>query len=206
MTKPYEVKNERKTEHDIDSIFTDRWSPRSLSNEGFTEKDLMTLFEAARWTPSSSNRQPWRFLYAMHGTKEFKKFFGLLDDFNILWTKNSGALIVLISRNNSEKKEGEDKEKPDKLHSFGTGSALISLMLQARMKNLIAHGMAGFDYDKARKDLKIPDGYTVEAMIAVGTQGNIEDLHERMQKSEKPNQRKPLKEIIASGDFPKEWK
>ena len=73
----------------------------------------------------------------------------------------------------------------------------MSLVLQAKMKNLVAHGMEGFNYEKARELLKVPEDYAVECMIAVGTQGNIEDLHERMQKSEKPNERKPLNQIIA---------
>jgi nitroreductase len=204
MTLPYEVKNERRKENEVDKIFIDRWSPRAISNKDFTEKDLMTLFEAARWTASSSNIQPWRFLYAMHGTKDFDKYFDFLMEFNQMWTKNAGALIVLISKNNTANKEG--KEVPDPMHSFSAGSALTSFLLQARIKNLVAHGMGGFDKDKAKKELNIPNDYTVEAMIAVGTQGNIEDLPERMQKSEKPNQRKPLKEIIMKGSFKKGWR
>jgi len=99
MTKPYSVPNKRKVDYPIDKIFLDRWSPRSLSYEDFLEDDLKTLFEAARWTPSSSNAQPWRFLYAMNGSEEWNKFFGLLGEFNQLWCNNAGALIVLVSRN-----------------------------------------------------------------------------------------------------------
>lgn len=199
MTKPYEIPNERKSEYLIDKIFLERWSPRSISYENFSEKDLLTLIEAARWTPSSSNVQPWRFIYAMYGSEEWKKFYDFLDDFNHIWCKTVGALIVVISKKNSE--DG----KPYKLHSFSAGSAFMSLALQARMKNLVAHGMAGFDYEKARKVLNIPSEFSVECMIAVGTQGKIEELHERMQKSEKPNQRKSLKEIASKAEFPRDW-
>lgn len=199
MTKPYEVENERKSEYLIDKLFLERWSPRAISSENFTEKDLFSLIEAARWTPSSSNVQPWRFIYAMHNSKEWNKLYNLLDDFNNIWCKTAGALIVVISKKTS------DAGQFYKLNSFSAGSAFMSLALQARMKNLIAHGMAGFDYEKAKKELKIPDDFSVECMIAVGAQGNVEELHERMQKSEKPNQRKPFKEIAAEGEFPKEW-
>ena len=200
MTKPYEVSNERKPEHPIDKIFLERWSPRSISHENFTEKDLFSLIEAARWTPSSSNVQPWRFIYTMHNSKEWNKFYDLLDDFNNIWCKTAGALIVLISKKTS------DDGKPYKLNSFSAGSAFMSLAFQARMKNLIAHGMQGFDYEKARKVLNIPEDFSVECMIALGSQGKVEELHERMQKSEKPNQRKPFKEIANKGQFPKDWK
>src|SRR3989344_5797969 len=199
MTKPYSVPNNRKSEFPIDKIFLERWSPRSLSNENFTEEELLTLIEAARWTPSSSNVQPWRFLYAMHNTSEFKIFFELLGDFNKMWCKTAGALLVLIS-----KKISDDGE-PNNLYSFSAGSAFMSFALQARMENLVAHGMAGFDYGKAKLILKIPENYSVECMIAVGKQGNIEDLHERMQSSEKPNERKSLQEISARGIFPDDW-
>lgn len=200
MTKPYDVKNERKAGNEIDKIFTNRWSPRSVSKEDFTKEDLMSLFEAARWAPSSSNNQPWRFLYSINGDKNWDKFFGLLAEFNQMWCKNAGALIVVSSKKTNDK--GEDY----KTHSFDAGAAWENLALQARMKGLIAHGMGGFDYDKARKELDIPDDYQVEAMLAVGSQGNVEDLHERMQKSEKPNERKSINETVSDGSFPDKWK
>lgn len=194
MVKPYSLKNFRKSQYPINSIFTKRWSPRSMSGEKITKKELLSLFEAARWAPSSSNIQPWRFIYGLKGSKEFEKLFSLLDDFNVLWCKNASALVLIISYN---KKPKNGKFNP--LHSFDTGSAWMSLALQARMDGLIAHGMAGFDYSKARKLFKIPKDYSVEAMIAIGKQGEIKDLHERMQKSEKPNSRKKVEEFVGEG-------
>jgi nitroreductase len=199
MTKPYEVKNERKTEHKVDKIFLDRWSPRALSKE-IKEEDLLSLFEAARWSPSSDNLQPWRFLYSINGDKNWNNFFDLLVDFNKLWCKNAGALILVLS------KKTYPGGKPDHFASFGAGSAWMSLALQARMKNLIAHGMAGFDKDKAKKVLKISEDYNIEAMVAVGAQGDIGDLHENLQKMETPNSRRPLKDSITKGSFPEGWK
>lgn len=195
MTKPYKIENERKPEHDVNEIFIKRWSPRAISKESFSEEKLMSLFEAARWAPSSSNIQPWRFLYAMNGDENWDTFFGLLIEFNQMWTKDAGALVVVLS------KKTDDEGKPNAIHSFDTGSAWMSLALQARMKNLVAHGMAGFDYEKAREILNIPDDYNVEAMIAIGTQGEVESLHERMQKSEKPNERKHVEEFAFKGKF-----
>lgn len=200
MVKPYDVKNEREPDHEINAIFTDRWSPRSISKKDFTEKDLMSLFEAARWAPSSSNNQPWRFLYSLNGDDNWEVFYGLLAEFNQMWCKTAGALIVVSSKKTNDK--GDDY----KTHSFDAGAAWENLALQARMKGLIAHGMGGFDYDKARKELGIPKDYEVEAMFAVGSQGQVEDLHERMQKTETPNERKPLKETVSPGKFPKGWK
>ncbi|MEK6926343.1 MAG: nitroreductase family protein [Nanoarchaeota archaeon] len=197
--KPYEVKNERKAEHPVDKIFLDRWSPRSL-NPDMSEKELMSLFEAARWSPSSNNGQPWRFLYARNGTEEWNLFFSLLIDFNKIWCKSAAYLIVLLSRKNFE--DGNY----DRNHSLGAGSAMMSLFLEAKMRNLVAHGMAGFDVEKTRKELEIPEDYFIDCIIAVGAQGEIEgSIPEGMQQSEKPNDKKKVSELVYAGKFPKKW-
>ena len=211
MTKPFSVKNERKADFPINPIFLKRWSPRSLRSD-VSEKELMGLFEAARWAPSSSNEQPWRFLYAKNGSYEWNDFFDLLDDFNKLWCKNAAYLLVLISRNTYMKKKDEKNEdcieKPNKTHSLDSGSAWMSLALQGRENNLIAHAMAGFDYEKARTLLSIPSTHTIECMIAIGKEGEIEkSIPQRMQKSEVPNSRKRVREFIYHGKFPlNDWK
>jgi hypothetical protein len=68
--------------------------------------------------------------------------------------------------------------------------------------NLIAHGMSGFDYAMAKDKLGIPDDCAVEMMIAVGRHGKTEDLPENLREREKPNDRKPLEEIVFEGKFP----
>ena len=76
--------NGRKSDYEIDDIFLKRYSPRALSGEAISKEEIMTLFEAARWAPSSYGVQPWRFIYAMNGTPEFQKFFSFLVEFMIL--------------------------------------------------------------------------------------------------------------------------
>ncbi len=196
--KPYEIPNERKAEYEIDDIFLNRWSPRAMSGEKISKKELTSLFEAARWAPSSFNGQPWRFLYAMRETLEWDLFFDLLIEGNKKWCKNAAALVLIISRKNFEK-----NEKPNRHHSFDSGAAWMSLALQARMKNLVAHGMAGFDVDKSRRILKISEDYNVEAMIAIGKQGEIEDLPSEIREWEKPNSRKKVEEFVIEGKFNK---
>jgi nitroreductase len=200
MTTPYQVKNKRKMDYPVDQVFLDRWSPRSISSKGFTMRNLMSLFEAARWSASSSNGQPWYFMYEMYGGKDWEKFYGLLNEFNQMWTKDAGALLVLISR-----KKFLEGGKVDKLNSFGAGSAFMSLALQARMMGLVTHGMAGFNYSKARKVLGVKKGFEIEAMVAVGSQGKIENLHPRMQKNEKPNNRRRVGEFVSRGGFSGKW-
>jgi nitroreductase len=187
----------RKAGYPIDDALLQRHSPRAMSGETMTTDELMTLFEAARWAPSSYNAQPWRFIYALRDTREFETLFSLLVDFNKNWCKNASALIVTVS-----KKTSGSEDKPNITHSFDTGAAWENLALQASKMNLVAHGMSGFDYDQARAKLGVPNDHTVEMMIAVGKHGKIEDLPEEMREGEAKSDRVPLEEIVFEGKFP----
>lgn len=191
--------NNRTTKYPINDRFLERYSPRAMSGETISKEELMTLFEAARWAPSASNIQPWRFIYAMRDTPEFETILSFLVQFNQDWAKKSAALIVVISQKTSTGSKGETREIPT--HSFDAGSAWENLALQASEMNLIAHGMAGMDYKLAKDKLGVPDDYNVEMMIAIGKHGKIEDLPEPLRARETPSDRKPLKEIVFKGKF-----
>jgi nitroreductase len=188
--------NKRKTNYDVNSIFPKRWSPRALSGEKITKTQLMKLFEAARWSPSSYNNQSWRFIYAMKGTKQFQTLFKILAPPNQVWCKNASVLIVIVS-----KKTFDYNKKPSITHSFDTGAAWMSLALQASMSGLVAHGMQGLDYVKAQKQLNIPKDYQVEAMCAIGKKGKKSLLPKEMQAIEMQSDRKPITKIAFEGKF-----
>lgn len=186
----------REPAHPIDDLFLNRWSPRAMSGEPMTDAELMPLFEAARWAPSSYNAQPWRFLYAKRDTPLWQTFFDLLVEGNQPWCKNAAVLVVVLSR-----KRFERNDKPAPTHSFDAGSAWENLALQAAKNGIVAHGMQGFDYDKAREVLDVPEVFAVEAMIALGKPGNVDDLPEKYRDMEKPSDRKPVAEIAWEGPF-----
>lgn len=190
------VKNERSTRYDIDPIFINRWSPRSMTGESINDETLMSLFEAARWTPSSYNNQPWRFLYTKKNTPNWDIFFNLLLEGNKVWAKNASVLVVVVSRKNFE-----DNEKPAITHQFDAGAAWVNLALEASIRGKVAHGMQGFDYEKAREKLRIPSNFDIMAMIAIGIQGPPENLPPNLQEKEFPNDRKELSEIVMEGVF-----
>ena len=191
-----EILEHRKPGNPINPLIQNRWSPRSMTGEEITDQELMSLFEAARWAPSSYNGQPWRFLYAKRNTPEWQLFHNLMIDFNKEWTKNAAVLLVVISRTTFE-----HNNKPSRTHSYDTGSAWMSLALEGSSRGLVVHGMEGFDYDKARKELEIPEGYQVEAMAAIGKRAPKEKLPPEMQKREFPSARKELNTIICRGKF-----
>jgi nitroreductase len=191
-----EVEHTRKSQYEINPLILNRWSPRSMTGEGITDQDLMGLFEAARWAPSSYNNQPWRFIYAKRDTKHWDTLFNLLVEGNKAWAKNASALIVLIARKNFE-----FNEKPARTNQFDAGAAWENLALEATFRGLATHGMQGFDNEKARKDLEIPDNFDVMAMIAIGRKAPREHLSAELQEREYPSDRKPLKDIVMEGKF-----
>lgn len=186
----------RKPTYNVHSLILNRWSPRSMTGEELTDEVLMSLFEAARWAPSSNNNQPWRFIYAKRNTKHWDRLFNLLVEGNKVWAKNASVLIVVIARKNFE-----HNEKPARTNQFDTGAAWENLALEATFRGLATHGMQGFDYEKARKDLEVPDNFEVVAMIAIGKKGPRHHLPAQLQEREYPNDRKPLKEIVMEGHF-----
>ena len=194
MTKGNQI---RKADYPIDSVFLDRWSPRAMSGEPISEEELFTLFEAARWAPSSFNNQPWRILYARRDTPHWPVFFNLLVEFNQSWAKHAAALALFIS-----KKTFDHNGEPALTHSFDTGAAWENLALQGALKGLVIHGMQGFDYDKARTALNVPEGFNVEAMVVIGKPGPKEDLSEKLQERENPSDRRKLTETAFEGPYP----
>lgn len=187
----------RKADYDITPLLLNRWSPRSMTGEPLPDDELFALFEAARWAPSSYNAQLWRFIIARRQeTDTFERFVNLLTPNNQVWAKNAAALGVIASRTHFE-----HNEKPSVTHAFDTGAAWENLALEASRRGLVAHGMQGFDYQRAQSELHIPAEFDVHAMVAIGRRGPPEKLPEKLQAVEKPNDRRPLREILFNGTF-----
>ncbi len=186
----------RQADHAVTPLFLDRWSPRAMSGEEISPEDLFILFEAARWAPSSMNNQPWRILYARRNSRQWPLFFDLLVDGNKAWCANAAALFVFISQTTFDQ-----SGQPCRTHSFDTGAAWENLALQGSLQGYVVHAMQGFDYERARSDLNIPDGFQVEAMAAVGRPGKPEELSEALQKREAPNERRALAQTVCEGPY-----
>jgi len=186
----------RKSGYPVMELILQRWSSRAMSGELLTNSELMTIFEAARWAPSSYNNQPWRFIYAIKNSPEWNSIFNLLVPFNKLWAKNAAALVVIISAN-----KFTHNNEPSPTHSFDTGAAWANMALQGTSMGLVMHAIEGFDYQKAREELKIPDGFTIEAMLAIGKPARKEVLPLELQEKEVRSGRRPITELIAEGSF-----
>ncbi|MEQ1628543.1 MAG: nitroreductase family protein [Nitrospira sp.] len=192
MDKPAE------TRFPLYDLLKRRWSPRAFSDQPVGPDMLLTLLEAARWAPSSSNEQPWRFVVA---TKEepadYDRLLACLLEGNRKWAYRAPVLILSVTR-----MDFEEDGRPNRHAFHDVGLATENLLLQATALGLVAHPMAGFDIEKARADLKIPSGYEPVAMIAVGYPGELSVLPDYLQQRElKPRERKPLTEIAFSGQW-----
>lgn len=186
----------RTADHPIETLFLRRWSPRAFSSQPISDAELNTLFEAARWAPSTYNEQEWRFLYSRRDDQHWSTFLDILLPANQVWCKNAAVLVVVLS-----KKTFTKNGKPNPVHTFDSGLASMNLMLQATVMDIIAHGMAGFDRDKARSGLGVPDDYAVEAMIAIGRPGDPDQLPPELREREVPTGRKNIAEIAQQGRF-----
>lgn len=192
------VEKFRQPTYEIDPVFLNRWSPRSFLEKEVPQDVLLSLFEAARWAPSAFNLQPWRFILAR--TKEDReKFYPFIGEFNRTWCEKAPVLALIISKVASD-------NGPNRSHSFDTGSAWGHLALEAVKKGLITHPMTGFDFDKAREALNVPEDYAIEALIAIGYQGEKNALPDHLQQREQPSPRRPLEESLFEGGFGQEIK
>jgi nitroreductase len=187
----------RVADHDILPLFTARWSGRAFSGAAVAEPELLRVLEAARWAPSGSNTQPWRFVYAQAGTPEFARFLELLMPANRLWSERAGALVAIVSATTLP--DG----RPHPSHAFDAGAAWMSLSLQAAAMGLVAHAMGGFDRAAAPAALGLPEGYVPHVVVALGHPGDPAALPESLRDRERPNTRSPLSDIAFRGVFRK---
>jgi nitroreductase len=172
-----------------------RWSPRSFSDRDVSAEDLKKIFEAVRWTASSYNEQPWRYLVGMRGSETYKKIFSTLIGFNQGWAVTAPVLILGVAST-----KFTHNGAPNGYGLYDLGAASSYLTLQASELGLKTHQMAGFDQEAARKAFGIPEDYVLGSVIALGYLGEPAALgHEQMISMEvAPRERKPLSELVLS--------
>ena len=180
-------------------LLVERWSPRAFDGSSLPDEDVQVIFEGAGLAPSAFNVQPWRFLYARRGDANWDRFLSLLIPFNASWAKDAGLLVFVVSQTHSF--DGE-KDAPLYSHSFDAGAAWAQLALQATALGYHAHGMTGLEFEKARAELGLPDGFRLEAAVAVGRRAPADVLPEGLCAKEVPSDRRAWTETAFAGNFP----
>jgi nitroreductase len=167
-------------EQPLVDVIQQRRSSRAYAETSIGQEKIQTLFEAARWAPSSNNEQPWSYIYATKDQPElWGKLFDSLMDGNKIWAERAPLLILSMIRKNFV---GSGKPNPSAKYDLGAANAFLSL--QATHLGLNVHQMGGFDREKAKLNLNIPDTHDPAVMLAIGYLGNTELLPAFLQERE----------------------
>lgn len=172
-----EVFNVRKPKPKFSVVkeISERFSPRHFSSEPIPKKDLNSIFEAVRWTPSGWNFQPWHFYWAEKGTGSFNKIVSCLGKYNH-YAESAPVLIIAC------RMELVKGKKPYYHHDLG--AAVMSLVLQAQHLRYYSRQMGEFDEEKIAKLLKIDKSHKPFVVIALGKIGDYKDIDEALLKRE----------------------
>lgn len=176
----------------LNSVFIDRWSPRSFTDEPVTNEHLDAVFEAARWTPSWMNNQPWLFVYETDGPDR-QAILDTFMEFNRDWASAAPVVGLVLARTELEGFMGRTRD-------FDTGAAMMALTLQATMLGLSMHLLGGVEIDKAHELTGAdPEDTIVLCGFIIGHRGEADALPEGLQEKEKPSPRKAVSEFAFKG-------
>jgi nitroreductase len=186
------------TQAPIHELLVNRRSPRAFSEQRVEPAKLLSLLEAARWSPSSANEQPWRFIVA---TKDDSRVFSALAESlvegNRRWAERAPLLILALAQSTYTK-----TGTPYRHSWYDLGQSVALLSVQASALGLAVHQMGGFDAEKARQLLSIPEGFEPVVVFAVGYPDQPATLPEHLQKREEaPRSRKLLQDFV----YTEEW-
>lgn len=178
-------------DHPIHPLLEQRWSPRAFDGRPVEPEKLRSLLEAARWSASAGNKQPWHFFVAAHGEEGFATLASVLNPFNAEWAVRAPVLLLVAT------KATTDDGQPNLYGFYDAGLAVQNLTVQATSLGLYVHQMAGFSAERARTAYAIPADYAPVVMVAVGYLGDPDSLAERRREAElAPRARKPLRDFV----------
>ncbi len=182
----------------IEELLRRRWSPRAFAERPLEADKLQSLFEAARWSASCYNEQPWHFIVATRDDEAaFARLLSCLVEGNRAWAARAPVLMVSVAR-----LAFAQSGKPNRHAIHDVGLATAQMIVQATAMGLFAHPMAGFDPDRVRGLYGVPEGYEPVAAIAVGYAGDHATLSDSLRQRElAPRARKPVESFVFRGRF-----
>ena len=186
------------TDHPVHELIAGRWSPYAFDSRPVTAADLTSLFEAARWAPSSYNEQPWSYIVATKDDpKQFADLLSCLVDGNQGWAKDVPVLALGLF-NHKFSRNGKDNKAA--AHDLGTASANLST--EATARGLSVHQMIGIIPERARELYALPENIEALTGIAIGYRAPREKIPEGLKERDlAPRQRKPLSQFVFSGKY-----
>ncbi len=187
-------------QYPINELLKQRWSSLAFADKMISSEVLLSLLEAARWSPSCFNEQPWSFIVATkENPAEYERLFSCIVEANQPWAGLAPVLMLSIAKLSFDK-----NNKPNRHAFHDVGLAVASLTFQATEMGLRVHQMGGFHIDKARELYKISEEYEPVAAIAIGYPEEPDILPESLRERElSPRSRKPMSSFVFTGEFGK---
>jgi nitroreductase len=186
------------TNYPIHELLAERWSPCAFKDRLVSKTDLCSLFEAARWSASSYNEQPWSYLVATkENPDQFQQLLSCLVEGNQIWAKDApvlalGIVSLKFTRNHEDNRAA--------IHDLGLATG--NLVVEATARGICVHQMIGIHPDKARALFDIPEGFEVWTGMAIGYQGDPMTLPDALKERDLiQRQRKPLEQFVFSGTW-----
>lgn len=179
-------------------VIETRRSSRAYSDRVVEPEKIQSLFEAARWAPSSVNEQPWVYIYATKEQPElWSKIFDTLNPGNQVWAKDAFVLVMSLTRKNYLR---NGMINTSARYDLGAANAFLSL--QAVELGLNVHQIGGFDPEKGRKNLNIPSEYDLRVILAIGYPGDAATLPDNLKLREAaPRQRYTKETFVYNREF-----
>ncbi len=197
FSTPYDIDFSNRTQaNDVDELFYKRWSPRALKKKPLPDEVVASIMDAARWSPSAYNEQPWLFITSST-EEEFNKYFELLLEFNQWWAGNASLLGFIFA-----KRKHEHNSSPNRFYFFDCGAAWMAMTLQARKFGLYTHGLGGIHRDKTYGVMNVPEElYEVVCGFSLGVIDLPDILDDQYKSREIPSPRKSLGDVWKKGQF-----
>lgn len=188
-TQQHSIKKEAETTFPVDPLIKKRWSPRAFSDRLVSEASMATLFEAASWSASSYNEQPWSYRYAFRSDEAgFQRLLSCINEGNRSWAQHASVLVLSLAQAHLDR-----SGKPNRHYFHDTGAANTTLLLQAASMDIYGHMMGGFDYEKTSAEFGLEEGLEPVCFMALGYLGSPDQLEEPLRSREQGSRsRKPI--------------
>lgn len=185
-------------DYPIQQLLADRWSPYGFADRPVADADLCSIFEAARWTASSYNEQPWTYFVATRKDKgEFQRLLSCLVPANQAWAQAAPVLVLCVVSLKFSQTKNDNRAAV-----YDLGQASANLVIEATSRELSVHQMIGIVPETARELYQIPDYYAAWTAMAIGYKAHTDELlnglHER---DLVPRQRKPINQFVFDGSW-----
>ncbi len=180
----------------LSPLIANRWSPRSFDRRAeILDSDLEAILEAGRWSPSTNNMQPWRFIVAKRGDEHFEYLSKHLAGFNSVWAPNASAFVLVLAVTTND----DGSTRPFALYDAGLASAFMTV--EANHRGIAVHPIAGFNRDQVKAQYELPEHLVQTAILVLGSQAPASELIDEglVERENAPRVRRQLSELVIAG-------